>query len=149
MTPRPSMDAVLMEMAHAMARRGTCPRARVGVVVAVDGRVCATGFNGAPRGLPHCAHSSLELITPTTIESSGCATAVHAEANALVFAARHGVPLDGATLYTTLSPCRACAMLIVNAGITRVSYAVGYRDGGGVDLLRAAGVAVTTIGDQL
>jgi dCMP deaminase len=136
---RPSMDVVLLTMAHVMAQRGTCSRARVGCVVALDGRVCATGYNGAPRGLPHCEHVPGELV--------GCRASAHAEANAVAFAARHGVALAGATLYSTLSPCVACAMLIVNAGITRVIYAVGYRDADGVGLLEGAGVVVLSTDD--
>lgn len=147
-TNRPSMDAVLLEMAHAMSLRGTCSRARIGAVIAIDGRVCATGFNGAPRGLPHCEHPSDERSVDRPVDAPQCQTSVHAEANALVFAARHGVALAGATLYTTMSPCVPCAMLLVNAGITRVIYAVEYRDAGGVDLLQSADVTVQPL-DQL
>lgn len=139
---RPHMDAVLMEMAYLMSLRGTCSRAQVGCVVALDGRVCTTGYNGAPRGLPHCEHPITALSVDDVPVALTCRTAVHAEANAIAFAARNGVALDGATLYTTMSPCVPCAMLIVNAGITHVSYAVGYRDAGGVGLLERAGVVV-------
>lgn len=145
---RPSLDAVLLEMAYAMSLRGTCSRARIGTVIAIDGRVCATGFNGSPRGLPHCEHPPDERSTDDPADAPPCRTAVHAEANALVFAARHGVALAGATLYTTMSPCVPCAMLLVNAGITRVIYAVEYRDAGGVDLLQSADVTVQPL-DQL
>lgn len=130
------MDWTLLEMARVLSQRGTCQRARVGCVIAVDSRVCATGFNGAPHGLPHCEHRDDEP------SDAGCSAAVHAEANAIVFAARHGVPILGATLYTTLSPCVACAMLILNAGITRVISAVRYRDETGILLLQQAGVSV-------
>lgn len=135
---RPTMDAVLLEVAYTMSLRGTCSRHRVGAVVALDGRICATGYNGAPRGLDHCDHR----FDPA---NEGCRDATHAEANAVAFAARTGVALEGATLYTTLSPCLACAMLIVNAGIARVVYAVGYRDVGGVELLERADVRVTSV----
>jgi len=138
---RPTLDAVLLETAYVMSLRSTCSRAHVGVVVALDGRICATGYNGAPRGLPHCDHDAAP-------DDAGCRTAAHAEANAVAFAARHGVALDGATLYTTLSPCASCAMLIVNAGITRVIFAVGYRNADGVGLLESADVVVRSI-DQL
>lgn len=142
MNYRPSMDAVLLETARLMALRSTCSRASVGCVVALDGRVCTTGYNGAPRGLPHCDHQVHELSIDDTPVALTCRTAVHAEANAVAFAARNGVALDGATLYTTVAPCLACAMLIVNAGITRVVYAVSYRDAGGVGLLQSADVTV-------
>jgi dCMP deaminase len=140
-TSRPSLDVVLLDVAASIARRGTCSRAQVGAVVAVDGRICSTGFNGSPHGLPHCDHPVDEVYTAT------CTTAVHAEANAVAFAARHGVSIHGATLYTTTSPCLPCAMLIVNAGITRVIYAVGYRSTDGVGLLESADVVVASIDD--
>jgi dCMP deaminase len=136
------MDRTLIDTAHVMSRRGTCSRRQVGVVIALDDRICSTGFNGAPRGMAHCVHppdersSELEPTAPT------CQWAVHAEANAVAFAARSGIALDGATLYTTLSPCVVCAQLVINAGITRVVCAVRYRDATGINLLDEAGVAV-------
>lgn len=145
LTYRPSMGAVLMETAYLMAARGTCSRASVGCVVALDGRICSTGYNGAPRGLPHCDHQVTELSIDGQPQDMACRTSTHAEANAIAFAARNGVALDGAVLYTTMAPCLACAMLIVNAGITRVIYGVAYRDTGGVGLLESADVAVTSI----
>lgn len=128
------MDAVLLETARVMATRGTCSRAQVGAVLAVDGRICSTGFNGSPHGLPHCQHTDDEDFTVT------CTTAVHAEANAVAFAARHGVLIQGTTLYCTHTPCVHCAMLLVNAGIVRVVCATEYRDLTGVRVLEAAHV---------
>lgn len=139
---RPSMDVVLLEMARSMAQRGTCSRARVGCVIAVDSRVCSTGYNGAPHGLPHCLHPPLERSADQSANAPACATSIHAEANALIFAARHGVSVAGGVLYTTLTPCVPCAMLILNAGITRVVCAVRYRDESGIFLLREAGIPV-------
>lgn len=133
------MDAVLLDVARTMARRGTCSRLQVGAVVAVDGRICATGFNGSPHGLPHCDHPFSESL-PRPSDASTCTTSVHAEANAVAFAARHGVPIQGATLYGTHTPCVHCAMLLVNAGIVRVVCATRYRSDSGVRVLRAAGV---------
>jgi dCMP deaminase len=133
---RPTMDETLLEVAAVIARRGTCTRLRVGAVLAVDSRVCATGFNGAPHGLPHCDHDPSEssLVHPT------CTTSVHAEANAVAFAARHGVSIVGASLYCTHTPCVHCAMLLINAGIVRVVCKMWYRDGSGVEILRDAGI---------
>lgn len=136
------MDWTLLEVARVMALRSTCSRAAVGAVIAVDGRVCATGFNGAPRGLPHCLHPPGERSADGSVAAIGCETSVHAEANAIVFAARHGVPILGATLYTTLTPCVPCALLVLNAGIVRVVSAVRYRDETGMHLLADAGIAV-------
>jgi dCMP deaminase len=144
---RPSIDDVLMVIAVSMAARSTCSRAKVGVVIALDGRVVSTGYNGAPAGLPHCNHecncdgewhggdhtSDCPTISP-------CTTSVHAEVNAIAFAARHGVAAAGTTLYTTLSPCVSCAQLIINAGITDVVYQEKYRNVAGLALLTDAGV---------
>ena len=129
---RPSMDAILMETAELMARRGTCTRAAVGCVVAIQDRPIVSGYNGAAAGLPHCRHE--------IGDDAGCQRAVHAEANAVAFAARLGVSTQGATLYTTLSPCLTCSRLLINSGIIRVVYNQSYRDLAGLDELQAAGV---------
>lgn len=139
---RPSMDEVLLEIAAVMATRGTCSTLQVGAVIARDGRILASGYNGSARGLPHCVHpprSETELGDATR---ATCSTSVHAEANAVAFAARHGVALNGATLYVTASPCVPCAQLVVNAGIVQVIAGQLYRVRDGVDLMSAAGVRV-------
>lgn len=141
---RPSMDHTLMDMAVVMARRGTCSRASVGVVVAREGRVLTTGYNGAPRGLKHCLHPPDETSASRDAEAPTCTLAVHAEANAVAFAARHGIALAESALYTTLSPCIPCAQLIVNAGIRSVYVDVPYRNLSGVRLLNEAAIIVFT-----
>lgn len=146
MRDRPSRETVLMHMAEVMSERGTCERAQVGVVIARDGRVLATGYNGAPASLPHCDHAHDELAPVTDHGSTigthytgpGCRVAVHAEANAVAYAARFGVALVGSEMYTTYAPCLACAQIIVNAGIQRVVALKPYRDRSGWDLLKAA-----------
>lgn len=135
------MDAVLLDVARVMSTRGTCTRTRVGAVLAVAGRICSTGHNGAPSGLPHCHHLVGEVYTET------CTTAVHAEANAVAFAARHGVSIQGATLYCTHTPCVHCAMLLVNAGIVRVVCATRYRSDAGIKVLQVAGVELWVVTD--
>lgn len=144
---RPSMDDTLLEMARVMALRGTCSRAQVGVVIARDGRVCATGYNGAPRGMKHCVHPSGELSNARPVDAAICRWSTHAEANAVAFAARHGVALLGSTMYTTLTPCVVCAQLAVNTGIVAVICDRWYRDQTGVNLLIEAGVSVNVIND--
>lgn len=124
----------LMEMAHLTARRSTCTRAQVGAVLALDGHILTVGYNGAPAGVEHCWHDVGDTI--------GCQVSVHAEANAIAFAARHGTPTDGATMYVTLAPCVACAQLTIAAGIVRVVYDENYRSSAGLDLLRSARVEV-------
>ena len=133
---RPTRDETAMETAKVFAKRSTCSRASVGAVITVANRVVATGYNGAPAGMPHCDH---------TIESEPCRNAVHAEANAVAFAARHGAKLEGGTLYTTMVPCLACAQLLINAGIQRVVAAQPYRDRAGLELLSLAGLQVEVL----
>lgn len=111
---RPSLDRTLMGIAALMSERSTCNRAQVGAVIALNGRPITTGFNGAPAGMPHCSN------TPNHLELPHCTNAVHAESNAIAFAAANGVATRGATLYTTLAPCLPCAQLVINAGIIRV-----------------------------
>lgn len=139
------MTETLLDVARVMARRATCSRAHVGVVFARDGRVLATGYNGAPRGIPHCDHPDDERSTGDG-DALGCAHAVHAEANAVAFAAQHGIALGGSELYTTHTPCVACAQLILNAGARQVFAGARYRDLAGVRLLERGGVMVFTLG---
>lgn len=127
---RPPMDEILMETARLMARRSTCSRAAVGCVVAIEGRPIVSGYNGTPSGMPHCEHRDEEP----------CDRAVHAEANAVAFAARLGVSTAGATLYTTLSPCVDCSRLLINSGIIKVVFAERYRSLAGLGELTLAGV---------
>lgn len=124
-----------MEVAHALAKRATCKRGKVGVVIVRAHRIVATGYNGAPSLMLHCTEADCD-IGP----DGGCQRAVHAEANAIAFSARDGIQLYGTTLYTTHSPCRKCAQLIINAGIKEVIYNRAYRDPSGLSLLDEAGV---------
>lgn len=132
MSTRPSLDATLLAAAYVWARRSTCSRLQVGAVLARDGRTLSTGYNGAPSGLEHCEH----------LDDEPCTVSVHAEANALIFAGRHGVSTEGATLYLTHAPCLGCAGLIVNAGVVEVVYAEPYRSVAGERALLAAGLDV-------
>lgn len=151
---RPTSEAVLMATARVFEDRSTCDRAHVGVVIARDGRIISTGYNGAPAGMPHCEHEKLTFDLPrvspvpplpTAPLDRGCRLAIHAEANAIAYAARHGVSVENATLYTTLSPCYACAQLIISAGLGRVVFHRSYRDPAGTDLLMAADIRVGPI----
>lgn len=125
-----------MLVAQSMAFRSTCSRLHVGAVIALDRRILSTGYNGAPSGTRHCQHEEENLA------GRSCNTAVHAEANAIAFAAKHGVSVAGATLFTTHSPCQSCAHLIINSGIAGVVYNEQYRDRTPLDTLRFADVWV-------
>jgi len=131
MTEREQMKlSAFMGMAGILARLGTCPRKQVGALIVMGGRVVSSGYNGAPPGLPHCNHSRFEV----------CETATHAELNAVVFAARHGISTEGGTVFVTLSPCVTCSRLLIAAGIRTVYYREEYRDASGLELLESADI---------
>lgn len=120
---RPSWDDYFMEVANAIARRGTCDRGRSGCIIAKDKQVLATGYVGSPVGFPHCDDVGHDLRK--TLEEDGtislhCVRTVHAEQNAICQAAKRGVSINGATVYCKMTPCRTCAMLIINSGVKRV-----------------------------
>lgn len=137
---RISRDEMLMKIATVVSLRGTCDRAQVGAVISREGRVISMGYNGSPAGLRHCNHLADRESLDEPIAT--CPQAVHAEANAIAWAARQGDRVGGAELHTTHQPCLSCAMLIVNAGIVRVVYRTAYRLPEGKYLLEAAGVQV-------
>lgn len=145
---KPSRDNTLMGVARLWSEHSTCSRLPVGAVISRDGRSFSTGYNGAPAGMPHCDHRECTCRYPDHLlgddpkcpKHGPCRTAVHAELNALMFAARFGLATEGAELHTTHQPCLNCAMAIVNGGIIRVVFEFPYRDNGGLDLLTAAGV---------
>lgn len=158
---RPSILKTLMGSAELWAKRSTCSRSQVGVVISAGKRILCTGYNGAPSGMKHCDHKC-DCLHMRLFEDSGdptrilpddphrdwcatkkpCEVAVHAEANAIAWAARHGISLDGAELFTTLSPCYKCAQLIIIAGIQTVYFGTEYRDTAGLELLASAGLLV-------
>jgi dCMP deaminase len=142
---RPTEIDVLLHCAYAVAARGTCPSIQVGCVIARASRILSTGYNGAPSGMPHCDHATRQSTLGGDPNVPTCVTAIHAESNAIAFAARHGTPLHDAMMVTTLTPCRTCAQLAIQAGITTVVCDNAYRDISGVQLLRDAGVDVTIL----
>jgi len=126
-----------------MSRRATCERARIGAVIAKENRIVSTGYNGSPSGLPHCTEVGCEPDS-----DGGCIRTVHAEANAIAFAARNGIPLEGGVLYCTYSPCLNCARLIINSGIKEVVYEKVYRVEAGIKELTNAEIVVTRVTDR-
>ena len=143
---RPTWDEYFMELANAAAKRATCDRGRSGCVIARDRQLLVTGYVGSPIGLPHCddvGHQMKQVIHEDQCVTSHCVRTVHAEQNALCQAAKLGVALDGATLYCRMTPCRVCAMLIINCGIKRVVCEWKYHAGGESEAMFAeAGVAL-------
>lgn len=129
-----------MNLAVQAASRSTCPRKSVGAVIVRDKAVLATGYNGSIRGLPHCTEVGCLM------ENSHCVRTVHAEANALLQAARHGVSIDGADIYVTSSPCWDCFKLIANAGVRRVLYGEFYREQKILEFAAAIGIELVPLG---
>jgi dCMP deaminase len=133
---RPSWDEYFLRIAFTVAERSTCDRAHVGAVIVRNRRILTTGYNGAPAGLPHCDDVGHLLI------DNHCVRPLHAEQNAIIQAALHGVGTDGGTIYVTHQPCLTCAKMIINAGIERVVYAGHYADENSRRFLREAGVSL-------
>ena len=119
---RASWDKYFMQIAMDVSTRSTCDRKYVGAVIVRDKMILSTGYNGSIRGLPHCDEVGHEM------ENGHCVRTVHAEANAIVQAARTGSNIDGADIYVTASPCYNCFKLIANSGIKRIFYGELYRD---------------------
>ena len=137
---RVSRDAQMLMQAMVTSLRSTCGRRQVGAIIALDGRVISSGYAGPPSGHPHCDHRCFTASNAM----GGCNRTIHAEANAIAYAARHGISTTGATLYCTLSPCRECAKIIISSGIKRVCYLEAYRDLSGVNLLQESGIVCET-----
>ena len=131
---RASWDEYFMAIASQVATRSTCDRKHVGAVIVRDRMILTTGYNGSIRGLPHCDDVG------HLMEEGHCVRTTHAEANALVQAARNGVGVEGAGIYVTASPCFGCFKLIANAGLSRIVFGEFYRDERIFDFSRQLGL---------
>jgi dCMP deaminase len=144
---RPTLDQYFMEIATVVAKRSTCLRNQVGALFVKNKRILSTGYNGAPAGLEHCdmvgcARENVESGTRHEL-----CRAVHAEQNAIIQAALHGISIEGATLYCTHQPCILCAKMMINARIVKVVYQQSYPDGTALDFLQQAGIEVIKLQD--
>lgn len=141
---RPTWDDYFMEVADAVSKRATCDRGRSGCVIAKDKQILATGYVGSPIGFPHCdeaGHDLRRAFNEDGTISSHCVRTVHAEQNAICQAAKRGVAIDGATVYCRMTPCRICAMLLINSGVKRVYAERKYHTGSESEkMFRKAGV---------
>ena len=131
-----------MRIAHEVAERSTCMRRHVGAVVVLRKRILSTGYNGAPSGLPHCAEVGClrEKLQVPSGERHELCRGLHAEMNALLQGARHGVSVEGGTIYSTFVPCSLCSKMIINTGIERVVAAAEYPDSFSRGMLEEADV---------
>ena len=139
---RPSWDVYFMEIAALVARRSTCIRRAVGAVIVKNRRILATGYNGAPSGIAHCAEKGClrEAMNVASGQRHELCRGIHAEQNAIIQAAYHGVPIQGSILYCTNLPCVICTKMIINAGINEICYEDGYADDLSRALLEEAGI---------
>ncbi len=129
-----------MEIAELVSSRSTCLRRQVGAVLVRDKHIIATGYNGAPRGVSHCMEVGClreQLGIPSGERHEMC-RGTHAEQNAIIQAALHGVSTDGATLYCTHQPCILCAKMLINAGVEKVVFQGEYPDGLALELMNEA-----------
>ena len=150
---RPSWDEYFMEVCDAISRRATCGRGRSGCVIAKDNQLLVTGYVGSPAGLPHCdeaGHQLKKMVHEDDSITTHCVRTVHAEQNAICQAAKNGISINGATLYCRMTPCRTCAMLIINCGIVRVVCQRRYHDAGNSEkMLEAAGIILEYVYNEV
>lgn len=150
---RPTWDEYFMEVMESISKRATCSRGRSGCVIAKDNQLLVTGYVGSPIGLPHCdevGHLMKKVIHEDDKITEHCVRTVHAEQNAICQAAKKGVALEGATLYCRMTPCRVCAMLIINCGIKRVVCERKYHSGGDSEqMFKEAGVKLEFFHDEI
>jgi dCMP deaminase len=142
MMSRPSWDAYFMGIARLVASRSTCLRRQVGAVLVKDRNILATGYNGTPSGISHCEETGClrqQLGVPSGERHELC-RGLHAEQNALIQAAKHGVAIAGATLYCTNSPCSICSKMIINAGLEKIIFLDGYPDTLSLQMLSEAAI---------
>lgn len=141
---RPNWDAYFMEITYVVSKRSTCLRRQVGAILVKDKHILTTGYNGAPKGLIHCAEIGClrqELGIPSGERHELC-RALHAEQNAIIQAANLGIAIEGSTLYCTTAPCSLCAKMLINAGVVRVVFDGTYPDARAMEFFRQAGVLV-------
>ncbi len=148
---RLSWDDYFMEITRLVAKRSTCLRRQVGAVIVRDKRILATGYNGAPRGLPHCSETGClreKMGVPSGQKQELC-RGLHAEQNAIIQAALFGVSIADSQIYSVTHPCVVCAKMIINAGIKRVVFEDSYPDPLAQQMLQEAGVEMVNIAELL
>jgi dCMP deaminase len=141
---RPGWDEYFMDIAHVVSKRGNCCRRKVAAVIVSDRRIISTGYNGTPRGIENCFEGGCPRCASdaSSGENLGECICAHAEENAIVQAAYHGIAVRNSTLYCILSPCLMCTKMIINAGIKEVVYETEYHfTEQARDLFAVAGVA--------
>ena len=139
---RPSWETYFMDIAELVAKRSTCIRRAVGAIVVKDKRILTTGYNGAPSGTSHCKDAGCirDTLNVASGERHELCRGIHAEQNAIIQAALHGVSIKDSILFCTNLPCSICAKMIINAGIQKIMYQMGYADPLSKEMLKEAQV---------
>jgi len=142
--PRPSWDEYFMDITRLVATRSTCMRRQVGAILVKERNILATGYNGVPSGITHCDVTGClrERLRIPSGERHELCRGLHAEQNAIVQAARHGINIDGATLYCTTMPCIICTKMVINAGIRAIVYGEGYADELAREMINESGISI-------
>jgi len=141
---RPGWDEYFMKITHDVAERAICVKRQVGAVIVKDNRILSTGYNGAPKGFPHCTPEKCirrQMNIPSGQRHELC-RGLHAEQNAIIQAAWHGAKIEGATMYCNYQPCVICVKMMINAGILRLVYEGGYPDELAEEMLSASAIKV-------
>jgi len=148
---RPSWENYFMGITALVAKRSTCLRRSVGAIIVKDKRILTTGYNGAPSGIRHCLEVGClrERLQVASGERHELCRGIHAEQNAIIQAAFHGVSIKDSKLFCTNLPCSICAKMIINAGIKKIYYQSGYADALSEDMLREASVEVIQVDGEL
>ena len=150
---RPSWDEYFMEIANTVSKRATCDRGRSGCVIVRDRQILVTGYVGSPIGMAHCdevGHQFKRMVHEDGTVTQHCVRTVHAEQNAICQAAKLGIALEGSTLYCRMTPCRVCAMLIINCGIKRGVGEKKYHSGTeSEEMFRLAGVKLEYFSEEI
>ena len=144
---RPSWETYFMNITNLVAERSTCLRRAVGAVIVKDKRILSTGYNGAPTGLRHCLEVGClrEQLGVESGKMHELCRGIHAEQNAIIQAAYHGVSVKDASLFCTNQPCSICARMIINAGIRKIFFQSSYADTLAEELLDEAGIELKKI----
>jgi len=145
---RPSWDEYFMNITELAAQRSTCLRRKVGAILVRDKRIITTGYNGAPSDINHCLDTGClrEQMGIPSGERHELCRGLHAEQNAIIQAALHGVSIKGAVLYCTNMPCLICSKMLINAQVTEVYYKEGYADDLSISMMAEAGIPLKQIG---
>ena len=148
MSDRPTWHQYFLTITRNVAERSTCTRAKVGAVIVRDKNILATGYNGAPAGMPHCIDSGCLVYkshTPTGEVEENCFRTIHAEINAIAQAAKNGASIRDADIYITHTPCIHCVKVLINTGIRRIFYEREYKRATIEELLRGANIELTCV----